>query len=71
MQTMRDPQLLPCGHISDLEPIIKTWKCPFVSFLSFIPRVDSEMVTKEELITINPSISYLYKGTIIQFIKVR
>jgi len=52
MQTMRDPQLLPCGHISDLEPILKTRKC----------CLDQMQVQKNSLETINPSISHLYKN---------
>jgi len=53
MQTIREPQLLPCGHISDLEPLLKTKKCCF----------DHIEVKRDELLPLEPSISHLYLNT--------
>jgi hypothetical protein len=53
MQTMRDPMLLPCGHIADRTSILAVGYCGFdrVPF-----RVD-------ELIPVNPAITVLLKGS--------
>jgi hypothetical protein len=52
MQTMRNPQLLPCGHIADQESALALGYC----------ALDRQKFKKEQLITVNPRITRLDKG---------
>jgi len=52
MQTMRNPQLLPCGHIGDKESTVSLSYC----------SLDRESFRIEELVTLNPSNTKLSKG---------
>lgn len=53
MQTMRNPQLLPCGHIGDKESTVSLSYC----------SLDRESFRLEELVPLNPSNTKLSKGT--------
>jgi ubiquitin-conjugating enzyme E2 J2 len=52
MQTMRNPQLLPCGHIGDKESTVSLSYC----------SLDRESFRLEELVPLNPSNTKLSKG---------
>eukprot|EP01121_Diplochlamys_sp_Union-15-3_P011740 TRINITY_DN3433_c0_g1_i1.p1 TRINITY_DN3433_c0_g1~~TRINITY_DN3433_c0_g1_i1.p1 ORF type:complete len:494 (-),score=59.35 TRINITY_DN3433_c0_g1_i1:66-1547(-) len=52
MQTMRDPVLLPCGHILDKESLLGQTLCSF----------DRKPFLEAELVLLNPSITLLEKG---------
>lgn len=51
MQTMRRPQLLPCGHIGDKESSLRLGYC----------GLDRTMFLPDELVPLHPNISFLYK----------
>lgn len=51
MQTMRDPQLLPCGHIGDKQSALSVGYCGF----------DRETFRSEELLPVNPAVTVLIK----------
>jgi hypothetical protein len=51
MQTMRDPQLLPCGHIGDKGSALSIGYCGF----------DRETFRPEELLPVNPAVTVLLK----------
>jgi len=50
MQTMRDPVLLPCGHIADRESIQKFGKCSIC-----------RCALRSHLVSINPAITCVYR----------
>jgi len=51
LQTMRKPQLLPCGHIGDKESSLRSGFC----------SLDRKHFMEEELIAVDPLISHLQK----------
>jgi hypothetical protein len=52
MQTMRRPQLLPCGHIGDKESSLRLGYC----------GLDRTMFLPDELVPLHPNISFLEKS---------
>lgn len=53
MQTMRRPHLLPCGHIGDKSSLLKFAHCSF----------DRHPFHPDQLLPIDPTLSYLCKGS--------
>lgn len=71
MQTMRRPQLLPCGHIGDKSSLMKFAQCRFkieIKIVSYALSFDRTPFRQEQLLSIDPTLSYLCKGTRLIFL---
>src|SRR5262245_19949930 len=61
MQTIRDPMLLPCGHIGDKESLVKMKFCRHIKDATWlICSFDRERFDASQLVSMKPKITHLF-----------